>query len=89
MNHFLADSEPEEELPPLYIPEKLSSVVIVIPIKNDPDAIWVVLSGYDCGYLYRYRFGKEDPEGWGLYLETGMDEICVGRTKYVNMTYNL
>ncbi|KAK3913166.1 Cilia- and flagella-associated protein 44 [Frankliniella fusca] len=59
---FLADSEPEEELEPLFVPSELGAVRWARYAEDDnDDAVWLSVTGYDAGYLYKYRFDSEDP----------------------------
>ncbi|XP_056639556.1 cilia- and flagella-associated protein 44 isoform X1 [Diorhabda sublineata] len=55
---FLADSEPEEELEPLYFPEERSRILWM---RYTPEkTIWLSMSGYDAGYIYEYKMDQSD-----------------------------
>lgn len=56
---FLADSEDEEELEPLFIP-KIPNKILWLQYTSK-GTIWLSMAGYDAGYIYEYEFGKEDP----------------------------
>lgn len=53
---FLADSESDEELEPIYIPPVPNRVLWLM---YSPDGtIWLSMGEYDCGYVYEIQFGK-------------------------------
>uniref|UniRef100_A0A182V315 Cilia- and flagella-associated protein 44 n=1 Tax=Anopheles merus TaxID=30066 RepID=A0A182V315_ANOME len=56
---FLADSDEEEELEPLYIPKVPNPVLWAR--YTDEDTLWLSMGGYDAGYVYEYGFDDEDP----------------------------
>ncbi|XP_053674678.1 cilia- and flagella-associated protein 44 [Anopheles nili] len=56
---FLADSDEEEELEPLYIP-KIPSPILWARYTLE-DTLWLSMGGYDAGYVYEYGFDDEDP----------------------------
>lgn len=53
------DSDDEDELPALYIPEITSDVLWMKYSKNE--TIWLAMGGYDCGFLYEYDFNRNGP----------------------------
>ncbi|XP_035917499.1 cilia- and flagella-associated protein 44 isoform X1 [Anopheles stephensi] len=56
---FLADSDEEEELEPLYIPKVPNPVLWAR--YTDENTLWLSMGGYDAGYVYEYGFDDEDP----------------------------
>ncbi|XP_046388185.1 cilia- and flagella-associated protein 44 [Ischnura elegans] len=56
---YLADSDEEEELEPLYIPEKPNP--ILFGFYTESETVRLSLGGYDAGYLYEYDFENPDP----------------------------
>lgn len=54
--NILADSESEEELEPLHIPEIPNKVLW---LQSTPDdTIWLSMGGYDAGYIYEYSIDQ-------------------------------
>lgn len=56
---FLADSEDEEELEPLYFPKIPNPILCLQYTPNE--TVWISMGGYDAGYVYEYQFGRQDP----------------------------
>ncbi|KDR19694.1 WD repeat-containing protein 52 [Zootermopsis nevadensis] len=56
---FLADSEPEEELEPLYFPQVPNA--ILFGLYTPKDTVWLSVSGYDAGYMYEMVMDEEEP----------------------------
>ncbi|XP_052861271.1 cilia- and flagella-associated protein 44 [Anopheles cruzii] len=56
---FLADSDDEQDLEPLYIPKVPSPILWAR--YTDEDTLWLSMGGYDAGYVYEYGFDDEDP----------------------------
>ncbi|KFB51082.1 AGAP006735-PA-like protein [Anopheles sinensis] len=56
---FLADSDGEEELEPLYIPKVPNPILWAR--YTEEDTLWLSMGGYDAGYVYEYGFDDEDP----------------------------
>ncbi|XP_064214804.1 cilia- and flagella-associated protein 44 isoform X1 [Tribolium castaneum] len=54
---FLADSETEEELEPLYIPEIPNRVIWMQSTQDD--VLWLSMGGYDAGYIYEYKIEQK------------------------------
>ncbi|XP_060530871.1 cilia- and flagella-associated protein 44 [Cylas formicarius] len=54
---FLEDSESEEELEPLYIPEVPNRIIWLKYTEND--TIWISMAGYDAGYIYEYHIDQK------------------------------
>ncbi|XP_037958404.1 cilia- and flagella-associated protein 44 [Teleopsis dalmanni] len=55
----LADSEPDEEEEPLYIPPKPNPILWLRYINKD--SVWVSMGGYDSGYSYEIGFHHHEP----------------------------
>ncbi|KAK4886372.1 hypothetical protein RN001_002643 [Aquatica leii] len=53
---FLADSEEDEPLEPLHIPD-IPNRVLWIQISPD-NSIWLSMGGYDAGYIYEYYINQ-------------------------------
>lgn len=53
---FLADSESEEELEPLFIPE-VPNKILWMQLTPE-DTIWLSMGGYDAGYIYEYKIDQ-------------------------------
>lgn len=53
---FLADSESDEELEPIYIPPVPNRVLWLM--YSPEGTIWLSMGQYDCGYVYEIEFGK-------------------------------
>lgn len=51
-----ADSESEEELEPLHIPQPPNKI-LWMQITPD-DTIWLSMAGYDAGYIYEYQMDQ-------------------------------
>ncbi|KAF5282198.1 hypothetical protein FQR65_LT02895 [Abscondita terminalis] len=80
-DEFLADSEEDEELEPLFIPETPNKVLWMQVTPNN--SIWLSMDGYDCGYIYEYYMDKitDIPARYTL--------ICDGdQHPIVNYVYN-
>ncbi|XP_071455109.1 cilia- and flagella-associated protein 44 [Hetaerina americana] len=56
---YLVDSEEEEELEPLHIPEEPSP--ILFGFYTESGSVLLSLGGYDAGYLYEYDLETPDP----------------------------
>ncbi|XP_035792074.1 cilia- and flagella-associated protein 44-like [Anopheles albimanus] len=56
---FLADSDDEQELEPLYIPKVANPILWACYTAED--TLWLSMGGYDAGYVYEYGFDDEDP----------------------------
>ncbi|KAG5898603.1 hypothetical protein JTB14_020979 [Gonioctena quinquepunctata] len=55
---FLADSDSEEELEPLYIPDVANKILWLK--YTDEDTIWLSMAGFDAGYIYEYRIDQKE-----------------------------
>ncbi|RZC43160.1 thyroid receptor-interacting protein 11 [Asbolus verrucosus] len=55
---FLADSETEEELEPLFIPEIPNRIIWMQ--STEDDTIWLSMGGYDAGYIYEYKIDQKE-----------------------------
>lgn len=53
---FLADSESDEELEPIYMPPVPNRVLWVM--YSPEGSVWLSMGEYDCGYVYEFQFGK-------------------------------
>ncbi|KAK5643495.1 hypothetical protein RI129_007340 [Pyrocoelia pectoralis] len=53
---FLEDSDSEEQLEPLHIPD-IPNRVLWMQITPD-DSIWLSMAGYDAGYIYEYYMNQ-------------------------------
>lgn len=57
MCFFSADSESDEELEPLFIPEIPNKILWM---QSTPEkTIWLSMGGYDAGYIYEYEIGQK------------------------------
>uniref|UniRef100_A0A182N7M8 Cilia- and flagella-associated protein 44 n=1 Tax=Anopheles dirus TaxID=7168 RepID=A0A182N7M8_9DIPT len=70
---FLADSDDEEELEPLYIPKVPNPVLWAR--YTDEETLWLSMGGYDAGYVYEYGFDDEDPLSCTLIPELEDTEL--------------
>lgn len=70
---YLADSESDEELEPIFVP-KVPNRVLWIKY-TEGDTMWLSMAGYDAGYIYEYVFGEEDPVKCTLIKEADDIEI--------------
>ncbi|XP_069678702.1 cilia- and flagella-associated protein 44 [Periplaneta americana] len=70
---FLADSDSEEELEPLYFPEVPNP--ILFGLYTPKDTIWLSLAGYDAGYMYEFEMDKEEPVCCTMIAEADDVEI--------------
>lgn len=55
---YLADSEDDEVLEPIHIPDPPNSILWIQVTKDD--TLWLSLSGFDAGYIYEYSMGDGD-----------------------------
>lgn len=55
----LADSESDEEMEPLYIPE-IPNRILWLQYTNE-NSVWISMGGYDAGYIYEFQFDKALP----------------------------
>ncbi|XP_050303878.1 cilia- and flagella-associated protein 44 [Anthonomus grandis grandis] len=55
---FLADSESEEVLEPLFFPEVPNAIIWLKYTTRD--TIWLSMAGYDAGYIYEYHIDQKD-----------------------------
>ncbi|CAG9762758.1 unnamed protein product [Ceutorhynchus assimilis] len=55
---FLADSESEEELEPLFFPEVPNRIIWLKYTKED--TIWLSMAGFDAGIIYEYNINQKD-----------------------------
>ncbi|KAL1505618.1 hypothetical protein ABEB36_005142 [Hypothenemus hampei] len=69
---FLADSESEEDLEPLFIPE-VPNRIIWLKYTAD-ETIWLSMAGYDAGYIYEYRIDQQDPIPYRFKLLDGAED---------------
>lgn len=56
---FVADSEPDEEEEPLFIPP-VPNPILWLRYTNR-QTIWVSMAGYDAGYIYELVIGESKP----------------------------
>uniref|UniRef100_A0A1A9WKG0 WD_REPEATS_REGION domain-containing protein n=1 Tax=Glossina brevipalpis TaxID=37001 RepID=A0A1A9WKG0_9MUSC len=59
MEQALADSEPDEEEEPFYIPT-VPNPILWLRYTNR-NTIWVSMAGYDAGYIYELQPGAKEP----------------------------
>ncbi|XP_020806019.1 uncharacterized protein LOC110182328 [Drosophila serrata] len=59
MDSALADSEPDEEEEPLFIPPVPNAIIWLRYTVRD--TIWVSMAGYDAGYIYELEFQAAEP----------------------------
>lgn len=73
---FLADSESEEELEPLHIPEVPNKIMWMQ--STERNSIWLSLGGYDAGYIYEYTIEQESeiPSFYKMIDDADDMEIC-------------
>ncbi|ERL94503.1 hypothetical protein D910_11780 [Dendroctonus ponderosae] len=77
---FLADSETEEELEPLFFPEVPNRIIW---LKYTPfDTIWLSMAGYDAGYIYEYYIDQKDPVPIKFRFLDGAHEMEVSTYTY-------
>ncbi|KAJ9600982.1 hypothetical protein L9F63_000820, partial [Diploptera punctata] len=55
---FLVDSESEEELDPIYIPEEPNPILFCMYTPRN--TIWLSMGGYDAGFIYEYVMDKNE-----------------------------
>lgn len=56
---FLADSDNEEELEKIHIPEVGNSVLWIQ--YTNTESLWLSIGGFDAGYIYEYNFNSPEP----------------------------
>ena len=56
---FLADSDNEQELEKMHIPEVANSVLWIQ--YTNTESLWLSIGGYDAGYIYEYNFNSPEP----------------------------
>lgn len=56
---FLADSDIEEELEKIHIPEVGNSVLWIQ--YTNTESLWLSIGGFDAGYIYEYSFDNPEP----------------------------
>ena len=56
---FLADSDNEEELEKIFIPEVANSVLFIQ--YTNTESLWISIGGYDAGFIYEYNFDSSEP----------------------------
>lgn len=70
---FLADSESEETLEPLHIPEVPNRILWLQPTEEG--TIWLSIGGYDAGYLYEYQIDQKDAVPYRFRMIDDADDI--------------
>ncbi|CAG9822879.1 unnamed protein product [Phaedon cochleariae] len=77
---FLADSESEEKLEPLFIPE-IPNTILWLRYTED-DTIWLSMGGYDAGYIYEYRIDQKEEEPFRFQMVHDGDDIEISSYVY-------
>jgi cilia- and flagella-associated protein 44 len=77
---FLADSEEEEVLDPIYIPDPPNPILWIQFTRND--TLWLSLGGFDAGYIYEHRL--EDGELLSYDLIQDADDIEIHSYAYLD-----
>ena len=70
---FLADSEDEEVLEPIHIPDPPNSI-LWIQVTND-NTLWLSVAGFDAGYIYEHSMEDGDLVSFTLIPEADDIEI--------------
>ncbi|XP_030750373.1 cilia- and flagella-associated protein 44 [Sitophilus oryzae] len=79
---FLADSESEEELEPLFIPEVPNRIIWLK--YTDKKNIWLSMGGYDAGYIYEYRINQKELVPLRFRLIDGAEEMEISTYLYTH-----
>jgi hypothetical protein len=77
---FLADSEEEEVLDPIHIPDPPNPILWIQYTRND--TLWLSLGGFDAGYIYEHRL--EDGELLSYNLIQDADDIEIHSYAYLD-----
>ncbi|KAJ8984434.1 hypothetical protein NQ317_012497 [Molorchus minor] len=77
---FLADSESEEELEPLHIPE-VPNKILWLRYTED-ETIWLSMAGYDAGYIYEYLIDQKDDAPFRFKMVKDGDDIEISSYVY-------
>lgn len=77
---FIADSESEEELEPLYIPEIPNRIMWIQHTENN--TLWLSVGGYDAGYIYEYYIDQKDPVPYRFQVICDADDVEVSSFVY-------
>ncbi|KAJ8927184.1 hypothetical protein NQ314_020460, partial [Rhamnusium bicolor] len=80
---FSADSESEEILEPLHIPEVPNKILWLK--YTDDKTIWLSMGGYDAGYIYEYLIDQKDDVPYRFQMVNDADDIEISSYIY---TYN-
>ncbi|XP_049825621.1 cilia- and flagella-associated protein 44 isoform X2 [Aethina tumida] len=70
---FLADSESEEDLGPLYFPPVPNDILWLM--YTEYNTVWVSMSGYDAGYIYEFFIEIPDPKPIRFRMIEDADDI--------------
>ncbi|XP_022906281.2 cilia- and flagella-associated protein 44 [Onthophagus taurus] len=77
---FLADSESEEILEPLFVPDVPNNVLWIQHTVDN--TLWVSMSGYDAGYIYEYHIGQKDEVPFRFKMIYHSDDIEINNFIY-------
>jgi WD40 repeat protein len=77
---FLADSETEEELEPLFIPEVPNRIIWMQ--STEDDTIWLSMGGYDSGYIYEYQIDQKSEVPYFFKMVDDADDIEISSYVY-------
>lgn len=77
---FLQDSESEEVLPELYIPEEPNKIYWIQHTVDN--TLWVSMAGYDAGFIYEYKLGQSDPVPFRFMSIPGAENTDVANYVY-------
>lgn len=75
-----ADSESEEELEPLHIPDPPNKILWMQMTKYD--TIWFSMAGFDAGYIYEYQMGQTSEIPYRFKMIEDADDIEIGSYVY-------
>ncbi|XP_066257532.1 cilia- and flagella-associated protein 44 [Euwallacea similis] len=79
---FLADSENDEELEPLFYPKEANRIIWLKYTSNN--TIWLSMAGYDAGYIYEYYIDQKDTVPVRFRLLEGADDMEVSTYVYTH-----
>lgn len=82
---FLADSESDEELEPLFIPE-IPNKILWMQLTPD-DTIWLSMAGYDAGYIYEYKINQTEEVPYRFKMVHDADDIEISSYIYKYVHY--
>ncbi|KAJ8952048.1 hypothetical protein NQ318_010958 [Aromia moschata] len=77
---FLADSESEEQLEPLHIPEVPNKILWLRYTENR--TIWLSMGGFDAGYIYEYLIDQKDDTPYRFKMVDDADDIEISSYVY-------